>query len=153
MPISMKMAKRQNLSLNPSKISGQCGRLMCCLSYENDQYETRKKRKETVEAEEVEAAAPSEWDDAAEDEPSPPEEELDAEMIEDVAGPGETVLVVDPDQSEPVYGDLELAAADDATTAAGASRKSRHRSRRRRKHRRFPPGDGGGGQPAGQSPS
>lgn len=39
MPISMKMAKRQNLSLNPTKISGQCGRLMCCLSYENDQYD------------------------------------------------------------------------------------------------------------------
>ncbi len=38
-PISMKMAKRQNLSLNPSKISGQCGRLLCCLSYENDQYQ------------------------------------------------------------------------------------------------------------------
>ena len=37
-PISMKMAKRQNLSLNPSKISGQCGRLMCCLSYENELY-------------------------------------------------------------------------------------------------------------------
>jgi len=46
MPISMKMAKRQNLSLNPDKISGQCGRLMCCLSYENDQYEDKKKRKE-----------------------------------------------------------------------------------------------------------
>ncbi len=40
MPISMKMAKRQNLSLNPSKISGQCGRLMCCLSYENEVYKT-----------------------------------------------------------------------------------------------------------------
>lgn len=39
MPISMKMAKRQNLSLNPSKISGQCGRLLCCLSYENDLYQ------------------------------------------------------------------------------------------------------------------
>lgn len=37
-PISMKMAKRQNLSLNPTKISGQCGRLLCCLSYENMQY-------------------------------------------------------------------------------------------------------------------
>ncbi len=37
-PISMKMAKRQNLSLNPSKISGQCGRLLCCLAYENDLY-------------------------------------------------------------------------------------------------------------------
>lgn len=43
MPISMKMAKRQNLSLNPSKISGQCGRLMCCLAYENEMY-AREKR-------------------------------------------------------------------------------------------------------------
>lgn len=43
MPISMKMAKRQNLSLNPSKISGQCGRLMCCLSYENDMYSNAKR--------------------------------------------------------------------------------------------------------------
>ncbi|MBI3117178.1 MAG: stage 0 sporulation protein [Candidatus Hydrogenedentes bacterium] len=43
-PISMRMAKRQNLSLNPSKISGQCGRLLCCLSYENDQYEEMKRR-------------------------------------------------------------------------------------------------------------
>ena len=42
-PISMKMAKRQNLSLNPTKLSGQCGRLMCCLSYENDLY-TQEKR-------------------------------------------------------------------------------------------------------------
>jgi len=43
-PISMRMAKRQNLSLNPSKISGQCGRLLCCLSYENDQYEAARKQ-------------------------------------------------------------------------------------------------------------
>ena len=37
-PISISMAKRQNLSLNPSKISGQCGRLLCCLAYEDDNY-------------------------------------------------------------------------------------------------------------------
>jgi cell fate regulator YaaT (PSP1 superfamily) len=43
-PISIAMAKRQNLSLNPSKISGQCGRLLCCLAYENDQYEKPKRR-------------------------------------------------------------------------------------------------------------
>ncbi|WP_246945993.1 PSP1 domain-containing protein [Bacillus pinisoli] len=41
-PVSIKMAKDQNLSLNPSKISGLCGRLMCCLKYENDEYETAK---------------------------------------------------------------------------------------------------------------
>ena len=35
-PVSIKMAKEQNLSLNPIKISGVCGRLMCCLKYEQD---------------------------------------------------------------------------------------------------------------------
>ena len=38
-PVSIRMAKEQNLSLNPTKISGICGRLMCCLKYENDCYE------------------------------------------------------------------------------------------------------------------
>ena len=38
-PVSIKMAKTQNLSLNPSKISGTCGRLMCCLNYEQEAYE------------------------------------------------------------------------------------------------------------------
>lgn len=42
-PVSIKMAKTQNLSLNPSKISGVCGRLMCCLKYENDVYSELKK--------------------------------------------------------------------------------------------------------------
>ena len=41
-PISIQMAKRQNLSLNPSKISGQCGRLLCCLAYEDGEYKNRK---------------------------------------------------------------------------------------------------------------
>ena len=43
-PVSIKMAKEQNLSLNPTTISGVCGRLMCCLKYEQEHYEmTRKK--------------------------------------------------------------------------------------------------------------
>lgn len=41
-PVSIKMAKDQNLSLNPAKISGLCGRLMCCLKYENNIYEEAK---------------------------------------------------------------------------------------------------------------
>jgi len=41
-PVSIKMAKDQNLSLNPTKISGLCGRLMCCLKYEHDSYESAK---------------------------------------------------------------------------------------------------------------
>ena len=38
-PVSIKMAKEQGLSLNPTKISGTCGRLMCCLAYEESAYE------------------------------------------------------------------------------------------------------------------
>lgn len=49
-PVSIKMAKVQNLSLNPTKISGICGRLMCCLKYENDVYmELRKGMPDTGE--------------------------------------------------------------------------------------------------------
>ena len=43
-PVSIKMAKEQNLSLNPTKISGVCGRLMCCLKFEQDHYESTRKR-------------------------------------------------------------------------------------------------------------
>jgi len=49
-PISIQMAKRQNLSLNPSKISGQCGRLLCCLAYEDDQYKGGKRPKDAPPA-------------------------------------------------------------------------------------------------------
>jgi cell fate regulator YaaT (PSP1 superfamily) len=42
-PVSIRMAKEQDLSLNPTKISGQCGRLMCCLTYEFETYKTLKK--------------------------------------------------------------------------------------------------------------
>ena len=44
LPVSIKMAKTQNLSLNPTKISGTCGRLMCCLKYEQNAYEDAQKR-------------------------------------------------------------------------------------------------------------
>lgn len=47
-PVSIKMAKDQNLSLNPTKISGLCGRLMCCLKYEHDNYERVKEELPTV---------------------------------------------------------------------------------------------------------
>jgi cell fate regulator YaaT (PSP1 superfamily) len=43
-PVSIKMAKEQSLSLSPNKISGLCGRLMCCLKYEQDCYEDARKR-------------------------------------------------------------------------------------------------------------
>src|SRR5699024_7897564 len=46
--VSIKMAKEQNISLNPSKISGNCGRLMCCLKYEQEVYEEKLKRLPSV---------------------------------------------------------------------------------------------------------
>ena len=47
-PVSIKMAKEQDLSLNPGKISGVCGRLMCCLRYENDLYKEKNRRVPSV---------------------------------------------------------------------------------------------------------
>lgn len=47
-PVSIRMAKEQNLSLNPTKISGICGRLMCCLKYENDCYAKQCPRKKIL---------------------------------------------------------------------------------------------------------
>jgi len=49
-PVSINMAKDQGLSLNPSKISGACGRLMCCLTYENDAYQQMIKESPSVDA-------------------------------------------------------------------------------------------------------
>ena len=48
--VSIKMAKEQNISLNPSKISGNCGRLMCCLKYESEVYEDKLKRLPSIGA-------------------------------------------------------------------------------------------------------
>ncbi len=47
-PVSIRMAKEQNLSLNPTKISGICGRLMCCLKYENDVYCERRREQSAL---------------------------------------------------------------------------------------------------------
>ena len=49
-PVSIKMAKTQSLSLNPTKISGTCGRLMCCLKYEQNVYEDAAKRMPKAES-------------------------------------------------------------------------------------------------------
>ncbi|HAO93270.1 MAG: hypothetical protein A2X93_05180 [Deltaproteobacteria bacterium GWC2_56_8] len=61
-PVTIKMAKDQNLALNPVKISGICGRLMCCLSYEHGMYqgEKREKRERERAAAEIAGEAPPE---------------------------------------------------------------------------------------------
>lgn len=110
MPISMKMAKRQNLSLNPAKISGQCGRLMCCLSYENANYEDPKKKKA--------AAAP----DAASDSETVPGDPNEIEAMEEP----------EPDDVE------EVAAAefDESGQPAAADLPNNEKSGGKRKKRR-----------------
>lgn len=55
-PVSIRMAKDQSLSLNPTKISGQCGRLMCCLTYEHGTYEEFPCRNKTEKGDSSEIA-------------------------------------------------------------------------------------------------
>ena len=148
MPISMKMAKRQNLSLNPAKISGQCGRLMCCLSYENDQYGARKKGAAVCDTEgaEKETAGP-EWEAAAEDESALAEEgELrDDETLgeEGATAPGEAVIVVDANGAEQPIDEEEEPEGAPESEAPDKDQKPRHHSRRRRKRRKSSSGDRG----------
>ena len=52
-PVTIKMAKEQNLALNPVKISGICGRLMCCLSYEHDFYQNERRKEREREKEQA----------------------------------------------------------------------------------------------------
>ncbi len=52
-PVSIKMAKRQGLSLNPTKISGVCGRLMCCLTFENNNYDSENGSDEPLDATDI----------------------------------------------------------------------------------------------------
>lgn len=61
-PVSIKMAKEQNLSLNPAKISGICGRLLCCLKYENDVYVENRKELCCKKVKNIEAIAEAEFD-------------------------------------------------------------------------------------------
>lgn len=60
-PISIQMAKRQSLSLNPSKISGQCGRLLCCLAYEDDRYRGSKSDKKSRSSARKTSKNPVKW--------------------------------------------------------------------------------------------
>ena len=142
MPISMRMAKRQNLSLNPSKISGQCGRLLCCLSYENDQYETAKQRAMRLKAKEQKAA---EADNPAKD--GNTDTKLDSQQADNF---GKTVMEVTSDAKEvytaPSVVEAENAMPESATpdapveksedTAVANPDKPQGNKSRRRRHKR-----------------
>ena len=77
-PVSIRMAKEQNLSLNPSKISGICGRLMCCLKYESYGYECAKKSKNAKNRDGANASAAAPSPDAAPSDAVAPESEAPA---------------------------------------------------------------------------
>lgn len=81
-PVSIKMAKEQNLSLNPAKISGICGRLMCCLKYESGMYDNAARQARRNE----QAAKPAQMTCAVELQPSEAEVCIGCEQI--IAGPG-----------------------------------------------------------------
>jgi cell fate regulator YaaT (PSP1 superfamily) len=145
-PISMKMAKRQNLSLNPSKISGQCGRLLCCLSYENDMYQRERRKKvqpsdvapdENVRRSAVQVAVDrmreAEKQEALEAEAEPVMQEPPVDQVESVAP--EVV------EEEPTTAPEEAPAGD------RQEEKPRTGRRRRRSRRGRGKGGGKGGTP------
>ncbi len=119
MPISMKMAKKQNLSLNPTKISGQCGRLMCCLSYENDQYSRARSKPKPKEA-------PNKEDLAGIRDKMESDSENAAEVLKDRAT---------NESSKPAEAkaDTKDSSTDSAKLANDAGRPKKRRRRRRRK--------------------
>jgi cell fate regulator YaaT (PSP1 superfamily) len=177
MPISMKMAKRQNLSLNPTKISGQCGRLMCCISYENDMYVVEKKNvrgyipKDTPDEEapatpKVADTGVSTQDlfrlkleaDAATERAKAREKERRQKDVPTIVPSAATTIAEEPDTEEE-FDDTdsdEAPGATDAATPEGGANANRgegqKRPRRRRRGRRSRPGggQGGGGQGGSQ---
>lgn len=129
-PISMKMAKRQNLSLNPTKISGQCGRLMCCLGYENCNYPDKKKKAACG----AKGAPEEERDDIA-----VTEEVLPEELEEVTVSPGETVYEIDLETGEEHAHEMDL--PEPGQQPADGERARRRRPRRRRRKNRAAEGE------------
>lgn len=160
-PISMRMAKAQNLSLNPSKISGQCGRLLCCLSYENEQYEAmRKKARQEAKAkpaEEVrkpregaegEGAAPNETTARAERRPARPERTERPAPKDRPERSAQRERAERPRREAPVQAaaPVEAPAVEGASEADAEGKRSRPRRNRKRKR-----GAGGGPSGGGES--
>ena len=139
-PISMKMAKRHNLSLNPTKISGQCGRLLCCLSYENELYQRKKKAAQAEQAVAAAGAVEEEADDEVEVEVD--DTAADAAVWEaDVSGVDEEIIVLGDDESDEAeepetVADVPAPATGDTPAPGGPDQKPAKNDRRRRRRRR-----------------
>lgn len=162
-PISMRMAKAQNLSLNPSKISGQCGRLLCCLSYENEQYEAmRKKARQEAKARQAKEPAKVTGDAPAAEKPErserperPRKNEENRTNKPDVPpSRGARGRRKDAD-SKPVTPEVKAEASPNTAPPEGAAEKqagegdekktARRRPRRNRKRKRGPRSDNSSG--------
>mgnify|MGYP000082221293 CR=1 FL=1 len=129
-PVSIRMAKDQNLSLNPSKISGLCGRLMCCLRFEQETYEAAKKDP-TLAPGYVPPPIPDDEESVAELEDPPVDM---AEDTEQVTGFSARVAkaVYDLDENKPKGAESKHPAAEERRTpserpASGNSRQSERR--------------------------
>lgn len=123
-PVSIRMAKDQNLSLNPSKISGLCGRLMCCLRYEQETYEAAKKDP-TLAPGYVPPPIPDDEESVAELEDPPVEPAVSTKVIDFSA------RVAKAASPMPKGAEDELPAVEERRTAAGraASGSSKHPER------------------------
>ncbi len=152
-PVSLALAKEQRLSLNPTQISGGCGRLLCCLRYEHDFYVSARKRfpkigralltsrgREVVEAVDI-------FRDRvllrANDQTRI--ERLDA-LRQDVAA-REPAPPAKPKEAQPPAGKRDTLTTEQAVQAVSPRKRRRRRSRRRGSRDRRPPKtDGGGGK-------
>ncbi len=161
-PVSIKMAKEQGLSLNPTKISGSCGRLMCCLKYEQDAYEELWKLTPRIGAVVMTPEGRGVVTDSAvltgklkvrlDKAPDSPAVEMMRDDVQVLRGKGGKPPAAAPaaEPSEPVAAEpaaepAETPAPSEPTTPAAASEGAprRHRSRGRRGNRSRS-GNGGG---------
>ena len=127
-PVSMKMAKRQNLSLNPGKISGQCGRLLCCLLYENDQYEAPKKKKKSESKPACEDSCPN----ASCPSQEMKEDRVNSEISSGERSPGEDVKEAQSMQEK----SSSVTAAGEETTSTRKNKRKRRRKRKKRSEKK-----------------
>jgi cell fate regulator YaaT (PSP1 superfamily) len=105
-PVSIKMAKQQDLPLDASEVSGVCGRLLCCLSYENDFYTEARKEMPRINSILMTPQGPGKVKQV---------HVLANSVTVQVEGPNDTRLMVEVPASEPILGALGPEAGDAAT--------------------------------------
>ena len=109
-PVSIKMAKQQDLPLNASEVSGLCGRLLCCLSYENDFYTEARKQMPRINSVLMTPEGAGKVKQV---------HVLASSVTVQVEGPNETRLMVEVLVPEPVFGESAPGSANGGLDAAG----------------------------------